>query len=497
MWIASFHPQLPLDLAFRRWPEALQENLRATVPLVVVQSRKVGWTSPCAEAAGIMLGMSESSACTRSADVMLVPRDTDAEGRAMTEAALWALHFTPEVAILPSGLLLNVAASLRLFGGVQTIVTRVRDGLHELGLTASIAAAPTATAAWWLAQGSDGIIAGHDRYCEIVDSLPATLIESIAPYAETLKAIGCKTIGQFRRLPRNGIVKRFGKAALIELDRCFGSEPELFNWYQAPERFCQRIELGARVETTELLLHSARRLLMQMTGFLAARFSAVTQFSLLLHHETVRLGKSPTTRIDVRLGTPSRDLEHLTLLMKEHLAKVVLESSVIEMTLSADELEQRAAPNTELFPTVASQSELLGRLIERLTSRLGPDAVTRIAVSPDHRPEKCTVHVPPIAVRGTRPGVAVSGASFPPRPTWLLKDPIPLVTRQNKPFYGAPLRLLIGPERIETGWWDDEVIARDYFVALNEDSHLVLWVFRARISADDEEPGWFLHGFFA
>jgi protein ImuB len=183
--------------------------------------------------------------------------------------------------------------------------------------------------------------------------------------------------------------------------------------------------------------------------------------------------------------------------MKEHLAKVVLESSVIEMTLSADELEERAAPNTELFPTAANQSEMLGRLIERLTSRLGPDAVTRIAITADHRPEKCTAQVSPLPAKSASSKSGLSGASFPPRPTWLLRTPIPLVTRQNKPFYGAPLRLLIGPERIETGWWDDDVIARDYFVALNEADHLVLWVYRARISADDEEPGWFLHGFFA
>jgi protein ImuB len=446
---------------------------------------------------GIAPGMSESGARTRSANVMLVPRDIEAEEKALTEAALWALHFTPEVAIRPAGLLLDVAASLRLFGGIAAIVDRLRSGFQELGLTANIAAAPTATAAWWLAQCDDGVMADQDTYENAVDALPVTLIEPLVLHAETLKAIACKTIGQFRRLPRNGIVRRFGKAALIDLDRCFGSVPELMAWYEAPERFCHRIELGARVETTELLLHSARRLLMQMTGFLTARFSAVSQFSLLLHHETVRLGKSPTTRIDIKLGAASRDLEHLTLLMKEHVAKVVLESSVIEMTLSADELEERAAPNTELFPTAAIQSEMLGRLIERLNSRLGPDAVTRIAITADHRPEKCTVHVDPITVKTLSGKSGLSGASYPPRPTWLLKKPLRLTTRQNKPFYGAPLRLLIGPERIETGWWDDEVIARDYFVALNESFHLVLWVYRARISADDEEPDWFLHGFFA
>lgn len=106
MWIASFYPQLPLDLAFRRWPEALQENLRATVPLVITESKRVAWVSRCAEECGIVPGMSESGARTRSANVMLVPRDIEAEEKALTEAALWALHFTPEVSLRPAGLLL-------------------------------------------------------------------------------------------------------------------------------------------------------------------------------------------------------------------------------------------------------------------------------------------------------------------------------------------------------------------------------------------------------
>jgi protein ImuB len=497
MWIASYLHQLPLDLAFRRWPEALQENLRAAVPLAIVEAKRVRWVSACAEEAGIAPGMSESGARTHAANVLLVPRDIQAEEDAVREAAMWGLHFTPEVAMRPFGLLLDVTASLKLFGGVATILSHLRNGYVELGLTASLAAAPTATSAWWLAQYRDDIIADDDLHLKAIDALPIQLIELLGSHQETLKAIGCQTIGQFRKLPRAGIAKRFGKAVLSELDRAVGIEPELMAFYEPPETFAQRVELGARVETTELLLTSARRLLMQMTGFLSARFSAVTQFCFLLHHETVRGGKSPATRIEIKLGAPSRDLEHLTLLTKEHFTKVVLESSVIELSLTADGLEERAAPNTELFPTTSSQAELLGRLIERLTSRLGADAVTRIEITGDHRPEKCSKQRLATLQKPLRGKQEINGTSFPPRPTWLLKKALRLAVRGDKPFYGAPLKLLIGPERIETGWWDDEVIARDYFVALNESSHLVLWVYRERISVDDEEPGWFLHGFFA
>lgn len=496
MWIATFLHTLPLDLAFRRWPEALQANLRSTTPLAITESKRVRWVSTCAEEFGIVPGMTETGALTRAANLVLVPRDVEAEEQAVIESALWALHFSPQVALRPFGLLMDVTASLRLFGGTAAIVGHLRNGLSELGLSAHIAAAPTATAAWWLAQWGDNSIVNQDTYTGAIDVLPVMAMESLAPHADTLKAVGCQTVGQFRRLPRTGITKRFGKAALIELDRAFGGEPELMAWYEPPETFCKRMELGARVETTELLLGSARRLLMQMTGYLAARHSAVTRFSLLLHHETVRHGKSPTTRVDIKLGAPNRDLEHLTLLMKEHLGKVVLESSVIELTLSADDLVLSAAPNTELFPTAASQSEFLGRLIERMNSRLGPDAVKRLSVSGDHRPEHCSRELPVATSKLPKAKNAVDGTEFPPRPTWLLKKPIKLLTRQNKPFYHSPLTLLIGPERIETGWWDDDVIARDYFVATNA-INLVLWVYRERISVDDDEPGWFLHGFFA
>jgi protein ImuB len=46
-------------------------------------------------------------------------------------------------------------------------------------------------------------------------------------------------------------------------------------------------------------------------------------------------------------------------------------------------------------------------------------------------------------------------------------------------------------ERIETGWWDEAGIARDYYSAT--DLHGVrLWVFRERAVPH----GWFLHGVF-
>jgi protein ImuB len=71
------------------------------------------------------------------------------------------------------------------------------------------------------------------------------------------------------------------------------------------------------------------------------------------------------------------------------------------------------------------------------------------------------------------------------RPLWLLHEPEVL------PWALEHLRLIDGPERIETGWWDGREIARDYYVARDE-SGAELWVYRERLPPH----GWYLHGVF-
>jgi protein ImuB len=74
---------------------------------------------------------------------------------------------------------------------------------------------------------------------------------------------------------------------------------------------------------------------------------------------------------------------------------------------------------------------------------------------------------------------------------WILPAPQPLAAENGLPHRHGPLRLVSEPERIETGWWEDAEVARDYYTAV--DIHGVqLWVFRERVAPH----GWFLHGVF-
>lgn len=468
----------------------MQDSLRQTVPLAVTQGRRIGWANPCAQQAGILPGMPESVALTRLANIVLLPRDLEQEARAVTEAVLWTLHFTPQVSVQEQGLLMEVSASLRLFGGLESLLRQVREGVLELGFTPQMASAPTAAAAWILARQADGLHGDHEGFAALLARLPVSLLASVQPHREALQAIGCERIGQLRALPRAGIARRFGKAVLEELDRAYGTEPEVHAWYEPPASFSARMELAARVDSTDAVLHAARRMLLQMTGWLVARHSAVRQFTLLLHHETLRYRDKAVTSLPVTLASASRDLGHLSLLLQEHLARLELSASVIELGLQADAIELLAAPNTELFPAPVSQAEATGRLVERLASRLGEAAICRLAIAGDHRPERSSVALQADQLRRQRERIA--GAAFAARPAWLLAQPLALMVRGDKPFYQGALTLLAGPERIEAGWWDDGLATRDYFIAAN-DGHLLLWIYRERLTG---EEGWFLHGYF-
>ena len=67
------------------------------------------------------------------------------------------------------------------------------------------------------------------------------------------------------------------------------------------------------------------------------------------------------------------------------------------------------------------------------------------------------------------------------------------------------MELLVGPQRVEGGWWDGEAraaaadpppLSRDYWVAHSPRAGL-LWVFCTRPVAQQQEPAWYLHGHFA
>jgi protein ImuB len=413
--------------------------------------------------------------------------------------ATWALQFTPRVTMVDEAVLMEVEASLRLFGGAIDLATRVQADATPLGVS-SLAWAPTALGALALARAEIG---GVDAtpLAERLDPLPIAALTAAIPHADTLAQLGCRTLEELRALPRGGIARRFGAELVDALDRAYGLRAEQFAWVTLPETFLAKVELMARVETAMALVFAASRLLLQLQGWLVARNAGVTAFTLRWVHDTMRpkdVGEGDA--LVIHTAEPMRDMAHLSHLLAEHLARVQLAAPVETLALEVDTVCDYRPPNASLLPDATADRESLTRALERIAARLGPERVLRPALVEDARPEWAQQWV--LASEPVRPKPARVDSM--PQPTFLLPEPLRLAVRQNRPLYQGELRLLLGPHRVEGGWWHrieeadgtatTRQVARDYWVALSEHAG-VLWVFQTREAGD--ATAWFLHGVFA
>lgn len=517
LWFALHLPALSLEAcAAALPPPARQQQQR---PLALQEAQRIAAVDAAAAAAGVQPGMTRATALALAPALCLVQADARRDAQALQAVAHAALAFTPAVALEGRAtVLLEVASTLRCFGGADALLARLRRVLVPLGHRVQIAAAPTALGAALLARWRDdfertpgGGPQRHDLTAlqGLLDQAPLGLLEAAAPHGQALQGMGLRCLADLLRLPRAGLTRRFGSALLDELDRARGTCPDPRSWLCVPEHFSARLELAMRADCAEQLLHAAAMLLARLAAWAQARQARVQAFVLEMRHEARHRSDAATpgvTRLRIELAEPAADAGQLQALLRERLARTQLAAPTLELQLHCDEWLRQPAPNAELFPTRQSEHAGLVRLLERLQARLGEAQVLQLQTVADHRPERACVAVPlgcaapAAAAVAVRPAPVVRAAAAPPpwpRPVWLLAAALPLADHRALPWFeGRPLQLLTGPERIEAGWWDGSLATRDYFIAQAGDGSL-LWIYRARLPvADPTQPLWFLQGRF-
>jgi len=501
LWIGLHLPFLSLESFAATLPVELRQ-----MPLALVEARQITHVNASALQLGVKPGMKRATALGRVPQLVTAPADPLRDAQALQSVAHTCLAFTPSVTIHQRGALLEVRASLRYFGSFGRLLQRLRAALAPLGHAVQCASAPTAQGAALLARSP------AELHCpdlaslhSVLDTAPMWLFCSGREHWEALRSMGLRSIADLRALPRSGLARRFGEALLDELDRALGERPDPRVWVTLPPRFESRLELFARADTTEQVLHGAATLLARMVAWLSAQHAFARRFTLLMLHEARRsqaVPLPPHSALEIALAAPSRDPAHLLLLLRERLAQVQLAAPTLELRLQAHDVARAPSPNSELFPTVRDEREGLTRLVERLQARLGRRQVQRPVCLHDHRPERSSaLQEVDAATMHRQPGRAQPPAvqRLPvTRPVWLVEPPQPLPEQRERPMLdGAPLKLLSGPERIEAGWWDEGLTGRDYFIAQAADASVV-WIYRLRLaSLDVQHCGWYLHGRFA
>jgi protein ImuB len=501
LWFCIYLPALPLEaLGAAGEPKAVFEEQKGI--------RKILLANAEARSAGIRAGISINAALALLPTLHLEERTPQRETQALKALAEWALKFTSFVCIeAPSLLLLEIAGSLKLFDGLKTLRQRIVLDLQSQGFTAAIAIAPTPLAATWLARAKRrACILDARNLSSKLSPLPLSCLGWPDSVAASLRGMGISCIGEALRLPRQGFAKRFGALRLLEIDRALNRLPDPRVHYRAPERFIANYDLQEEQSDSELLLHACQELLLKLERFLLTRQMAVQHVLFGFFHLQV-----PATQLPLGCVQADRAAQHWFDLLKIKFDRLALPAPVIAIQLRAGRTQAFAA-ETDILPfnkQAKRQSKLsIAHLAERLGARIGDESVHGITMVAEHRPQYAwrrqdvCIDVPHCR---SMPGQHASHESYTPlhelqrtnslvlrRPLWMLEEPRPLVTEEGKPVCEGILQLLDGPERLETGWWDDDGIARDYFVARNPQG-VHLWVYRDR---KKEGGPWFLHGMF-
>lgn len=472
LWACILLPRLALDAVLRRSPDP-------GAPLALVGGpahlRSLHAVNEAAAQAGLRIGMRLTAAQALLPEFAMVEHDPRADAHWQRFLAAWAYRHSSLVsAQWPGCIVLEVRASFRLLGPWPRIEARLREELGALGFRHRIALAPTPRAAHVLAGLRDGLVVMQPGAMPaLLDRVPVRHARFAGDIGERLHRMGIRDLRTLRTLPRDGLRRRFGLPLLDHLDRLYGDADDPLAYYAPPDHFDARIELGHEVEHHTALLFPLRRLLGDLCTTLSIRDGGVQRFVLRLEHE----GRLHTD-VEVGLLAPERDPALLFELTRNRLERVQVARPVVGLRLIARALPPFVPAARDLFETRPQQQLPWPQLRERLRARLGDDAVHRIAPRGDPRPEHAWARV-------DGDGAYIDAAPpRPPRPAWLLRRPIPL--RDPRP------RIVSGPERLESGWWDGGDARRDYYV-LETARGQRAWAF----TPAGERGGWMLHGWFA
>ena len=404
---------------------------------------------------------------------------------AVHRLAHWSLKLSSRVSVEPpDGVLMEIGGSLRLFGGLKPIISEVAAHLRGLDRPSAIAAAPTPRGAWLLARAGGGrAVTRRHTLRRALAPLPCRVLHLTRQQQLSLERLHLQTLGECMTLPRSGLRRRLGTAVAAQIDQALGVTAEPRQCIDPPRSYHGRLELPTACHSGTGVRFALARLLREMAGVLQGADAAVERFTVALEHI-----RRDATRFTVGTLRPTRDAGQFTELAGHHLERIAPPAPICAIALSAGAFlpyQPRVGelPGMEYTASPAPAEPLW----ERLAARIGRGRIHGLAVHADHRPERAWRRTP--LHRG---GETAMAFALPPRPCWLLSQPQRLTEHSGHPQWHGELLLERGPERIETGWWDEHDVARDYYVALNTHGSR-LWIFH------DLRPPyhWYLHGFFA
>jgi protein ImuB len=481
-----------LCIRFPHWP--LQRLFNAQPALrrkaVAIYEERRGRWIVASNQRGVVPGMPVAEA----GDAHLERHDPAVDLATLKRIAQWCEQFSPLVGLeegeRPESLFLDVTGLTAIFGSEEALAERVVRAFARRGLSAQVAIADTLGAAWAATHGDETprIVAPGDF--EALLHLPTTALRLPPKTTQTLAELGIQSIGQLLSLPRDGLAARLGHKLIDRLDQFTGQKAEAIDVVRVlPEIVCER-QFDYPIENREVIDVAMAQLVEQAAAELTRRQQGAVQLECLLtcQEEAIPLA--------VGLYEACCDARHLLGLLRTQFERRLLTSPVLAVRVAVLQSAKLVYRQRELFSANHKHDREFALLIDRVSSRLGREAVLRATLAADAQPEYAYRYE--ILAGNAKRQLATEPRPLPKRPLFVESRPIPLEVLAIVPG-GPPMQFRLngqphrtrrtwGPERIQTGWWRGRYIRRDYYRVESESGHC-FWLFCSK-------GKWFLHGVF-
>ncbi len=524
LWLSIYLPLLPLEVFNHSKPlseaglsdSAINNDIER--PLVISVRHKVLLCNRAASQCGIEPGVAINTARGLSDTLLIAERDPQKEQRLLQHLAESVYQFSSAVSCYnnhrsENSLLLEIGGSLRLFNGRQQLKQNISEILHQhplnrpSGFQHQLSIANTPKAAELLAryqyrqqQSSNKSPANkkninkNARGSDQLSAIPIGLLDLAEQSLSQCLDMGITQLEQLRRIPAAALGKRLGKEIVLYLEQLSGKRADPQRLIMLPAYF-EREQFyidGLRSHTD--LMYPIKYLLSELCAYLQVRQLQCRGMQWCFH----RFSRQKNT-IAIHCSEALNDYQALLTLITIKLDQLPLDSPVETVTLKVTDFEQSHVVVDDFFDQ-KNPSRNIHLLADKLTAKLGPQALTTIVLHNDHFPEASNR---PHQFQQGQSKHDLQHNSLPPRPSWLLPAPEQLFCIDSDIYYKShKLLLLKGPERIEGKWWTNSGASRDYFVAARKKSannsaaqnhyQAFYWIYY-----DRKIQQWYLHGLFS
>lgn len=496
-------------LAIERWRMGQGDAGAEDLPLVLIADTAHGPRITAATRAGLEAGarpgMMLADARALCPELAVAPADPSGDLAFLERLALWAQRWGPWSALdPPDGLVVDVTGAAHLFGGEEALLADARRRLAARGLSARLAIAPTAGAAWALAHHGPDCTALQPG--DSLGHLPVAALRLDPAVLTVLRRLGLKRIGDLSGVARDALARRFRSAhapaanPLIRLDQLHGRVPEpLLPVVSVDAPLVQR-RLLEPIRHRPLLDRVLSDLCADMARLLEGRAEGARRLELALWRVD---GEVIARRLEV--AAASRDAAHLAGLFGRKLDDVDAGFGIELARLRATWTEPLALGQKHFDAAAEAHGTSLAACIDRLGVRLGEAAIRRPVLHASHLPERAQRWVAPLDPATLRQ----ESLAFHSRPLKLLDRAEPIAVLYASPD-GLPRRFrwrgevheiarAEGPERIAPEWWRERstVRLRDYY-RVEDGEGRRYWIYRHGLSGDGRggTPEWYLQGLY-